>query len=219
MALNARDNIKKIPYKIHGYFQNKTGFYGATHNRVVPLKIFGEHNMQNLSAAKETCLAAGVTEDNFYSAIESFEGISKRLQKLIENEKGVVYFDFAHSPAMVKAAVEAIVARYPGRAIIACLELHAYSSLSIDFLPLYEGTMESATAAFIYFNPHTIGLKKLEPISKESVKKVFGGNNVWIYNNSCELFSEIKDRDYFNPVYLFMSSGDFEGFSLKKLIE
>jgi UDP-N-acetylmuramate: L-alanyl-gamma-D-glutamyl-meso-diaminopimelate ligase len=219
IAIATGDHIKMIPYKIHGYFQNKTGFYGATHNRVIPLKIFGEHNMQNLSAAKETCLAAGVTEDNFYSAIQSFEGTSKRLQKLIENEKGVVYLDFAHSPSKVKASVEAIADRYPGREIIACLELHTYSSLNSDFLFLYEGTMNSATAAFVYFNPHAIGLKKLEPLSKEYVKKAFVGNNVDVYSNACELFSDIKDRAYHNPVYLFMSSGDFDGFGLKKLIE
>jgi UDP-N-acetylmuramate: L-alanyl-gamma-D-glutamyl-meso-diaminopimelate ligase len=79
IALASKGNINKIPYRVHGYFQNKTGFYGATHNRVVPLKIFGEHNMQNLSAAKEVCLAAGVKEDDFYSAVQSFEGTSGRL--------------------------------------------------------------------------------------------------------------------------------------------
>ena len=89
--------------------------------------------MQNLSAAKEACLAAGVTEDDFYNAIQSFEGTSKRLQKLKENEKGIVYLDFAHSPSKVKATVEAVAARYPGRNIIACLELHTYSSLKQRF--------------------------------------------------------------------------------------
>jgi UDP-N-acetylmuramate: L-alanyl-gamma-D-glutamyl-meso-diaminopimelate ligase len=96
IALASGENIRKIPYKVHGYFQNKTGFYAATHNRVVPVKIFGEHNMQNLSAARAVCIASGVSEDDFYEAIKSFEGTSKRLQKLKENEKGVVYLDFAH---------------------------------------------------------------------------------------------------------------------------
>ena len=38
IALASGDRIRKIPYKVHGYFQNKTGFYAATHNRVVPVK-------------------------------------------------------------------------------------------------------------------------------------------------------------------------------------
>ncbi len=131
----------------------------------MPLKIFGEHNMQNLSAAREACFSAGITEDDFYDAIQSFEGTSKRLQKLAENEKGIIYLDFAHSPSKVKATVDAVRSRYPGRNVIACLELHTYSSLSQDFLPLYEGTLREADSAFVYFNPHAIEMKKLQPVS------------------------------------------------------
>jgi UDP-N-acetylmuramate: L-alanyl-gamma-D-glutamyl-meso-diaminopimelate ligase len=218
IALASGVNIRKIPYKIHGYFQNKTGFFAATHNRVVPVKIFGEHNMQNLSAAREACLAVGVTEDDFYGAIRSFEGTSRRLQKLKENENGSIYLDFAHSPSKVKATVEAIVSRYPKREIIACLELHTYSSLNNDFLPLYNGTLANVTAAFVYFNPHAIELKKLKRLSKEAVKKAFGGENIRVYDNCEEMFSFIKVQNYSCPVYLFMSSGDFDGFDFNSLL-
>jgi len=219
IALASESNIIKIPYKVHGYFQNKTGFYAATHNRVVPLKIFGEHNMQNLSAAREACLAAGVREDDFYSAIKEFEGTSKRLQKLKENDNGVVYLDFAHAPSKVIATVEAIVARYPGRNIIVCLELHTYSSLNIDFLPLYKGTLAASTSAFVYYNPHALELKKMKPLSKKIVNEAFAGVNIRIYDNSEEMFSFIRAQKYSSPVYLCMSSGDFNGFDLTGLVE
>jgi UDP-N-acetylmuramate: L-alanyl-gamma-D-glutamyl-meso-diaminopimelate ligase len=219
IALASERNIKKIPYKVHGYFQNKAGFFAATHNRVIPVKIFGEHNMQNLSAAREACFAAGVAEDDFYEAIKSFEGTSRRLQKLKENEKGTVYLDFAHSPSKVKATVEAIVSRYPKREIIACLELHTYSSLSSDFLPLYNGTLAECTVGLVYFSPHAIELKKLKYLSKEVVSKAFGGDNIRVYDNSEEMFSFIKSQNYKSPVYLFMSSGDFDGFDFTRLVE
>ena len=219
IAEAATGNIKKIPYRIHGHFQNKTGFYAATCSRTVPLKIFGEHNMQNLSAAKEACLAAGVSEDGFYDAIQSFEGTSGRLQKLKENANGVFFYDFAHSPSKVKATVEAVVARYPGKNIIACFELHTYSSLSKDFLPFYKETLEKATSAFVYFNPHQFELKKLEPLSKETVKEAFSGQNLAVYDRSAEMFDYIKSRHFSSPVYLFMSSGDFNGCDLRLLSE
>lgn len=219
IALATKESVKKIPYKVHGHFQNKTGFYAATHNRVVPLKIFGEHNMQNLSAAKEVCIAAGIGEDDFYDAIRSFEGTSRRLQKLHENANGVVYLDFAHSPSKVKATVEAIVSRYPERKIIACLELHTYSSLNSEFLPLYKDCLTGTSEAFIYFNPHAIELKKLESLSKEAVYKAFGGGNLKVYNNSEEMFSFVKSKKYPCPVYLLMSSGDFDGYDLTRLTE
>ena len=218
IADSASDKIRKIPYKVHGYFQNKVGFFAATHNRVVPVKVFGEHNMQNLSAAKEVCLAIGISENEFYDAIMSFEGTSRRLQKLKENENGLVYLDFAHSPSKVKATVDAVAARYPKREIIVCLELHTYSSLSSAFLPLYKGTLANSTEAFIYFNPHAIALKKLADLSKDSVSEAFEGNNVKVFNNSREMFSVIQSTKYQSPVYLLMSSGDFDGFDMYSLI-
>jgi UDP-N-acetylmuramate: L-alanyl-gamma-D-glutamyl-meso-diaminopimelate ligase len=191
IALSSKESIRKIPYKVHGYFQNKSGFYAATHNRVVPVKIFGEHNMQNLSAAREVCLAAGINEDDFYEAIKSFEGTSRRLQKLKETENGLIYLDFAHSPSKVKATVDAVASRYPKREIIVCLELHTYSSLSMEFLPLYKGTLANAPVAFVYFNPHAIELKKLKHLSKETVQEAFAEENLKVYDNSSEMFSYI----------------------------
>jgi UDP-N-acetylmuramate: L-alanyl-gamma-D-glutamyl-meso-diaminopimelate ligase len=217
IAESARNDIKKIPYKTHGYFQNKAGFFGATHNRVIPLKFFGEHNMQNLSAAKMACISVGISEDQFYDAIPTFEGTSKRLQKLAETEKGIVYLDFAHSPSKVKATLEAVAERYVGHKIIVCLELHTFSSLNIEFLPQYSGTLDRATTAFIYFNPHALDLKKLPPLSKGKIAESFGGKNITVFDNSTELFSELKKVRSDNSVYLLMSSGDFDGCDLNKL--
>jgi UDP-N-acetylmuramate: L-alanyl-gamma-D-glutamyl-meso-diaminopimelate ligase len=219
LAIAARKDIKTIPYKVHGYFQNKTGFYAATYNRVVKVNFFGEHNMQNLSAAREACLASGIKEDDFYEAIKSFEGTSRRLQKILESKNGLVYSDFAHSPSKVKATVDAISSRYPGRDIVACLELHTFSSLNSGFLPLYKGTMDNASFAFVYFNPHAIELKKLDRLSPDAVEEAFGSGKVRVYNDASGMFSFIRSQHYQQPVYLFMSSGDFGGIDLKSVIE
>jgi UDP-N-acetylmuramate: L-alanyl-gamma-D-glutamyl-meso-diaminopimelate ligase len=217
LAMEAGNEIRKIPYRVHGYFQNKTGFYAATHNRVVPVRIFGEHNMQNLSAAKEACLAAGIGEDIFYEAASMFEGTAGRLQKVLENEKGIVYTDFAHAPSKVRATVAAVAARYPGRTIIACLELHTYSSLNRDFIPQYRGTLDEADKAFVYLNPHALAVKKIPPLSAEEVSRAFGEKNPMVFDNSEHLFSFIKEQRFGDPVYLFMSSGDFDGCNFSDL--
>lgn len=217
IAKEARSDINLIPFRTHGYFQNKTGFYAATHNRVVPLKIFGEHNLQNLSAAREACLLAGINEDQFYDSIQSFEGTSRRLQKLLESEKGVVYLDFAHAPSKVRATIDAVAERYPQKEIVACLELHTYSSLNSDFLPQYSGSMLKASHAFIYFNPHAVQMKKLAVLSKEKVAEYFGGANLKVSDNSGSMFNDIKNLKVKAPVYLLMSSGDFDGTDIVKL--
>ena len=214
IALSAGSNISRRPYSVHGYFQNREGFFGATHSRTVPLKIFGEHNMQNLSAAREACLTAGIAEDDFYRAIESFEGASGRLQKLFENGNGVAFLDFAHSPSKVKATVEAVADRYPCSNIIACLELHTYSSLTAGFIPLYRGTLDRAAAAFVCFSPHAFEIKKLEPLSEETVREAFGEKGVNVFRDPSEMFRHVAGEHFKSPVYLFMSSGDFGGCDL-----
>jgi UDP-N-acetylmuramate: L-alanyl-gamma-D-glutamyl-meso-diaminopimelate ligase len=219
IAEAAAGNIRKIPYRIHGHFQNKTGFFAATCSRTVAVKVFGEHNMQNLSAAREACIAAGISEDGFYDAIQSFEGTSGRLQKLKENDNGILYYDFAHSPSKVRATVEAVLSRYPGRNIVACFELHTFSSLSKEFIPFYNGTLEKATLAIVYFNPHQFKMKKLVPLSKEEVKEAFSGRNLQVFDDSSEMVAHLKSLHYDAPVYLFMSSGDFNGLDLKLVSE
>jgi len=219
IAESARDDIKKIPYSVHAHFQNKTGFYAVTINRTIPLQFFGWHNMQNLSAAREACLAAGISADRFYDAIVSFSGTSGRLQLIKENEKGIFYYDFAHSPSKVKATVEAVSERFPGRDLVACFELHTFSSLSRNFLPLYKGSLEKATSAVVYFNPHQFEIKKLEPLSPDTVKEGFGGNNLTVFDDSSEMMDHIGKMKLKSPVWLFMSSGDFNGCNLKMLAE
>jgi UDP-N-acetylmuramate: L-alanyl-gamma-D-glutamyl-meso-diaminopimelate ligase len=217
LAAEARADILKIPYRTHGYFQNRKGFYAATHSRTIPLHIFGEHNMQNLSAAREASLSAGISEEQFYQAITSFEGTSKRLQKLGESDNSVVFLDFAHAPSKVKATLDAVAERYTGKRIVACLELHTYSSLNTGFLPNYQGTLGNATAAYIYFNPHAVEIKKLEPVSKEDIARHFGGDNLKVFDNSDKLFDELKHNRSSNQVFLLMSSGDFNGTDMQKL--
>ena len=90
-------NIRKIPYKIHGYFQNKTGFYGATHNRVVPLKIFGEHNMQNLSAARKPVLQQVFLKMIFMQQFRVLKGHRRGFRNLKRMKKGL-FISILHIP-------------------------------------------------------------------------------------------------------------------------
>jgi UDP-N-acetylmuramate: L-alanyl-gamma-D-glutamyl-meso-diaminopimelate ligase len=219
IAEHSRNDIRKVPYDIHGYMVNKTGCYAVTINRMVRVGFFGAHNMQNLSAAREACLAAGLTEDQFYNAIGSFPGSAKRLQLLASSGGRIVYLDFAHAPSKVKATVEAVKEQYPSKSIVAMLELHTYSSLNADFLSQYRGTLDSADRAFVYFNPHALAMKKLPPLSRETVREAFGSLEVTVSDNSSELLRMVKDVEGSDVVFLIMSSGDFNGTGMQLFAE
>jgi len=219
IAEHSRNDIRKVPYDIHGYMVNKTGCYAVTINRMVRVGFFGAHNMQNLSAAREACLAAKLTEDQFYNAIGSFPGSAKRLQLLASSGGRIVYLDFAHAPSKVKATVEAVKEQYPSKSIVAMLELHTYSSLNADFLSQYRGTLDSADRAFVYFNPHALAMKKLPPLSRETVREAFGSLEVTVSDNSSELLRMVKDVEGSDVVFLIMSSGDFNGTGMQLFAE
>ena len=193
--------------------------YLKTKKAEVPLKIFGEHNLQNMEAARLACRQIGVTDQQFYSVIKDFPGASNRLQKIVETEKAVAFKDFAHSPSKLKATVNAVKSQFPDRQLIACMELHTFSSLTEDFLPQYAACMEQADMAFVYYNPEVIQHKRLKDIEPEQVKKAFGGNNLEVFTDSEALQAKLRSLNYDNTALLFMTSGNFSGVQLIEFAE
>lgn len=181
----------------------------------VEMQVFGKHNMQNLQAAMLACHCIGVSPDDFYREISTFTGASNRLEKICETETSVAYKDFAHSPSKLKATINAVRERYPEKKLIACMELHTFSSLMADFLPQYKDCMAEADIAYVYFNPKVIEHKRLTPITKEEVRDAFGTKNVEVFTESAALQERLKGLSYTNTALLMMSSGTFDGVDVK----
>jgi len=181
-----------------------------------PMQVFGRHNMQNLQAAMLACHCIGVAPDDFYREISTFTGASNRLEKICETETSVAYKDFAHSPSKLKATVNAVRERYPDKRLIACMELHTFSSLMADFLPQYKGCMAEADIAYVYFNPKVIEHKRLTPISAEDVRKAFGTENVTVFTESEALQAALRQITGQGTALLMMSSGTFDGINVKE---
>jgi UDP-N-acetylmuramate: L-alanyl-gamma-D-glutamyl-meso-diaminopimelate ligase len=213
---SCKNNIQFIPYKTHPHKIVK-GVTFLTHNKSeIPLKIFGEHNLQNLSGAKEVCLKLGVTETEFYTAIQSFEGAAKRLQLLGNNKRLTIYQDFAHSPSKLKATIDAVKEQYPEKEIIACMELHTFSSLNKTFLQEYKDTMEKADKALVFYSNHAIELKRLEKIDPFLVSESFDKEGIKVFTEKKLLKDELFFMEFHDSVLLFLSSGNFDGINLKE---
>ncbi len=186
-------------------------------NRRVSLEIFGDHNLANLKAAYLACREIGVSDNEFFAAISSFKGAAKRLQILAQARTSVAFLDFAHAPSKVKATIDAMKAQYPKRELVACLELHTFSSLSKSFLPQYEGTMQAADEAVVFFNEHTLAMKKMPPLSIDEVKAFFKHPNLTVFTDNQALTAFLKERRFKNQNLLLMTSGTFVGLNLKEL--
>jgi UDP-N-acetylmuramate: L-alanyl-gamma-D-glutamyl-meso-diaminopimelate ligase len=202
IAEGARKDITCIPY--------------SEYTGDVAMQVFGKHNMQNLQAAMLACHCIGVKPDDFYREIASFTGASNRLEKIAETADCVAYKDFAHSPSKLKATVNAVRERYPEKRLVACMELHTFSSLMADFLPQYKGCMAEADVAYVYFNPKVIEHKRLTPITAEEVREAFGTTNVEVFTESEALQAKLRSLEYKNTALLMMSSGTFDGVNIKE---
>jgi UDP-N-acetylmuramate: L-alanyl-gamma-D-glutamyl-meso-diaminopimelate ligase len=183
----------------------------------IPLIVFGHHNLLNIEGASLVCKELGVTDEQFYQSISSFKGAARRLELLAKNETTSVFKDFAHSPSKLKATTEAVKEQFSGRTIIACMELHTFSSLNENFLSLYGGSMDMADEAIVYYNPHTIEHKKLKPITEEQVRGAFQRRDIKIFTDSSKLKEYLLSKNYSNSVLLLMSSGTFDGINLEEL--
>lgn len=214
----ARIDIKKLPYGIPPYkIENGVTILTNLPTSDCQLQIFGEHNLMNLTGARLCCNQVGVSDEQFYEAIKSFTGAAKRLELIKKNNVTAVYKDFAHSPSKLKATTQAVKNQFPNRKLIACMELHTFSSLNENFLKEYDGAMALADEAFVYFNPHTIEHKKLKPITEDQVKSAFGGTNIKVYTNSQHLLHDLLLKDFTSKNLLMMSSGNFDGIDFKEL--
>ncbi|MBP9725556.1 MAG: peptidoglycan synthetase [Bacteroidia bacterium] len=182
----------------------------------IELKIFGKHNLQNMQAARLALNQIGISDEQFYNAIASFKGTAKRLELLDKNESTVVYRDFAHSPSKVTATVDAVKDQFPERKLVAVFELHTFSSLNKNFLSEYKGALDKADVKIVYFNPHTLELKRMEMLSDTLIKDHFGAD-VKVLNDSAQLEQMLRGMDWSNTNLLLMSSGNFNNTNLNVL--
>ncbi|MDP5100214.1 MAG: Mur ligase family protein [Nonlabens sp.] len=221
VAQSAARPTRKHAYTILEHFIKNGKTYLETPEGDMPIEIFGDHNLSNLAGAKWICQHMGVDEDDFYQAIATFKGASKRLEKVAENTNTVIYKDFAHSPSKVEATTRAVHTQYNERKLIACLELHTYSSLNPEFLKEYKGALDAADVAVVFYSPHALEIKKMAHISAEQIAASFEREDLIVMTDPADFKKWLFEQNLKNSALLMMSSGNYGGLDfdeLKKLL-
>ena len=215
----SKSEAEKISYTIPKYEIIDGITYLLTPFGKIQLSIFGEHNLLNLEGARLVCSELGISDEIFFKSIGSFKGAMKRLELLAKSDSVAVYKDFAHSPSKLKATINAVRQQFPKRKLIACMELHTFSSLNENFLDQYAGTMDDADFGLVYFNPHTVEHKKLKPVTDIIVKNAFKNSHIKVYTNSRELQNDLLSLACKQSVFLMMSSGNFDGMDMSDVAD
>ena len=212
-----KSNLNYIPYSIPKHKIIDGISFIDINNRLYRLKIFGDHNLQNISGALNICKALGVESEDFYNAITSFNGASNRLELVYKSSDTIIFKDFAHSPSKVKATTEAVHKQFPNRKLISFFELHTYSSLNPLFLEKYRDTLKHSDECYIYYSEKNMRIKRLERIDSELIIRSFNHSSLTVIDNYEKLNKKIYDLDLSNSVLLMMSSGKFGGLDIDKI--
>lgn len=212
------NSIRKLPYSTPDFFVEHGKTFLNTGEGPMPLEIFGRHNLNNLAGAKWICQNMGVDEEDFYEAITSFKGASKRLEKIGERDNTIIFKDYAHSPSKVAATTKAVKEQFPNRKLIACLELHTYSSLNAEFLKEYRGALKEADVSAVFYIPESVKIKGLEEITKDQIAQAFQQKDINIFTNSAAFKEFLFQQDVTNSIILFMSSGNYGGLDLNEVV-
>jgi UDP-N-acetylmuramate: L-alanyl-gamma-D-glutamyl-meso-diaminopimelate ligase len=215
-----RFDVVEVAYKSHPHTSDTNGHFFLTEGKNKHrINLFGSHNYQNISGAKEVLKRIGITTDQFFEAMSTFQGAAGRLEIVKENTSATVYKDFAHAPSKVKATVKAVKEIYPSRDLLACVELHTFSSLSKKFLPQYKDSLKNAQVPVVYFNPEKVKAKKLEPLAASDIKSAFANQQVRVFDDAVQLENFLLEQTWKNKNLLMMSSGNFGGIDLAQLSE
>ena len=217
VAEECENQIRKIAYQTPEYSVENGTTLLETPDGAMPIEVFGAHNLNNLAGAKWICQCMGVDEAEFYEAIATFKGASKRLEKIAESANKVAYKDFAHSPSKVSATTKAVKNQYPDRKLVACLELHTYSSLNAEFLKEYQGALDAADVAVVFYSPDAVKIKQLEEVTYEQIANSFERNGLIIYTNPTEFKDFLFKQNLDNSALLLMSSGNYGGLNFDEV--
>ena len=215
----SENTIRKETYQTAAHYIDSGFTYLETDEGALPLEIFGEHNLSNLSGAKWICQLIGIEQDEFYQAIASFRGATKRLEKITSSRNKFLFKDFAHSPSKVKATITAVRKQFEGFKLIACLELHTYSSLDKKFIYNYRDSLSLSDFPIIFYDPVALRIKNRHPITEEQIREAFDDLRIMIFIKPKALEDFLLIQDYDESILLMMSSGNYGGISWDNLKE
>lgn len=109
----------------------------------IELSVPGYHNVENAVAAINACLLLEVPFELIKSGIESFRGVKRRFEYIINRPDMVYIDDYAHHPTEIEALLTSVRDLYPGKEITCVFQPHLFTRTR-DFM---EGFAKSLSIA------------------------------------------------------------------------
>ena len=171
----------------------------------VPVSV----NIENGIAAMALAQLAGAGADELRRAMASYDGVVRRFDFKVKNDRHVVLSDYAHHPAEIRQSVESLKEVFDGRKITAIFQPHLYTRTR-DF---YKEFAESLSLF------DEVVLTEIYPAREKPIK---GVDSRLIYDNlspSVEKYLIEKDtvldfvRTHPTDVLVILGAGDLDDYT------
>ncbi len=114
----------------------------------IRLPTAGRHNAANALGVAGVAVRLGVPAQDIVRGLQTFRGVGRRLERKGEAGDVVVYDDYGHHPTAIRATIEAIRQREPGRRIWAVYEPLTYHRTAA-LIPEFAASLATADAVVI----------------------------------------------------------------------
>jgi len=164
----------------------------------VQWSLIGAHNMENALAAIAAARHAGVTVEHAIDALESFQGVARRMQVRGEVNGIRVYDDFAHHPTAITTTVDGLRRRVGRARIIAVLEPRSNTMRMGVHQDTLAASLSDADEVWLYapadigwntgavvagLGPRGHSSQDIESLARELAKTARSGDHVLIMSN------------------------------------
>ena len=134
-GFNKKSNFRIINVKkslAYSKFDLKINIYGQKEVLIknINLKLLGDHNILNATAAIGVTLNIGVKINIIKKALKNFSGIQRRFTKVFSYKKIDFFDDYAHHPSEITALLKSIKEVFKKRKIISIFQPHRFSRVN-----------------------------------------------------------------------------------------
>jgi UDP-N-acetylmuramate: L-alanyl-gamma-D-glutamyl-meso-diaminopimelate ligase len=89
--------------------------------------------------------------------------------------------------------------------------------LNAEFLKEYEGALNAADVAVVFYSPDAVKIKQLEEITYDQIAKSFQREDLIIYTNPVDFKNFLFSQNFDNSALLLMSSGNYGGLNFDEV--
>lgn len=183
------------------------------------LRLPGKHNYMNALTAVALAYQIGVSIDDSIEALADFRGVGRRLEKVIETDKIVLYDDFAHHPTEIRASIQAIKEHYPGWRIWAVIEPRSNTLVRNIFERELAEALSNADVALLGSLHRKDRIPMESRLNREHVVDTISqnGNLATAADDASSIVEFVRKNASEKDVIILMSNGNFGG--LRGLLE